>query len=114
MMDKNVRRRTGLFIPQTETAYWQVLTRPGDCSFSSFVAPALSTMAMIDGMPPYKCNLSPFYGLGQYTPRRELQSAAAASPALLCATATNSELDRVMVLHFDERGAMTSNTVDCR
>jgi hypothetical protein len=105
------RRRTALFIPQSELRYWDVLTRPGACSFSSFVAPALSGMAMIDGMPPFGCKLSPFYGLGQYTPRRRLQSEADAWN--LCRIARASGLMRVMILHFDSAGAMTARLADC-
>ncbi|MEO5579207.1 MAG: hypothetical protein ABIR58_01000, partial [Gemmatimonadaceae bacterium] len=44
------RRRTALFIPQSETLYWRILSRPGACTFAPFVAPALSGIAMIDGM----------------------------------------------------------------
>ena len=105
------RRRTALFIPQSELRYWDVLTRPGACSFSSFVAPALSAMAMIDGMPPFGCKLSPFYGLGQYAPRRRPQTEADARN--LCRIARASGLKQVMTLHFDSAGDMTTRLDDC-
>ena len=106
------RRRTALFIPQSERRYWDVLTRPGACSFSSFVAPALSTMAMIDGMPPYGCELSPFYGLGQYTTRRRPQTEADTAAENVCRKARASGFQQVMLLHFDSTGAMTA-TAGC-
>jgi hypothetical protein len=107
------RRRTALFIPQSERRYWDVLTRPGACSFSSFVAPALSTMAMIDGMPPFGCELSPFYGLGQYTPRRRPQTEADASAENVCRKARASRFQQVMLLHFDSAGAMIERLAAC-
>jgi hypothetical protein len=112
-MSARDREMTALFIPQTEEGYWTALKRPGACSFSSFVAPALSTMAMVDGMPPFGCPLSPYYGLGEYTPRRWQQSAAAASLQNVCRKARIAGFDRVMVLHFDPAGEMSSTTSRC-
>ncbi len=112
-MPRSERRRTALFIPQSEKRYWEILQRPGACSFSSFVAPSLSTMAMIDGMPPFGCTLSQFYGLKQYTPRTRLQTGADASVQNVCSKATATAFDRVMFLHFDSTGLMSKTVADC-
>nr|MDQ3082094.1 hypothetical protein [Gemmatimonadota bacterium] len=107
------RRRTALFIPQTETRYWELLTRPGACAFSSLVAPALAEVAMIDGMPPVGCRLSPYYGFGVYTPRDRPQTEDDSSAPRLCAKAGASGLDRVMILRFDEGGRMNTREIEC-
>jgi hypothetical protein len=107
------RRRTALFIPQTERAYWGLLTRKGDCTFDGFIAPSLAATAMIDGMPPLGCELTPYYGIGESTPRTGPQTAADAEPATLCARARKSGMARVIVLRFGGPAASRSSVVDC-
>lgn len=106
------RRRTALFIAQSDTAYWSILSRQGACTFAPFVAPALAGMAMVDGMPAADCELSRYYGLGSYAPRTRLQTADDASPARLCAKARHSGLDRVMILSF-VTARMAVARIDC-
>lgn len=107
------RRRTALFIPQSESMYWSILARPGACTFAPFVAPALSGMAMVDGMPAVGCELSRYYGIGSYAPRTRPQTGEDASPAVLCGKARHSGLDRVLVLRFDDAGMMQPHRLDC-
>jgi len=107
------RRRTALFIPQTERRYWDILTRPGACTFDPHVAPALAGMAMIDGMPASTCELTPYYGVGAYTPRGGPQLPVDTLPATLCAKARASGLSRVLSIHFDEQGRMSSTPAKC-
>jgi len=113
-MSRSARRETALFIPQSEYRYWDLLTRPGSCTFSPFVAPALSGIAMVDGMPPLRCELSAFYGIGEYTPRRSAQTNMDTSVDTLCRKALAARLRRVMVLHFDASGTMSSVVTDCQ
>jgi hypothetical protein len=108
------RRRTGLFIPQTESGYWTLLARPGACSFSGHIAPTLTGMAMIDGMPPSGCTLSPYYGLSLFEPRSRQQMPADTVPAALCRRATRWGLTRVMTVHFDSTGRALRRVDECR
>lgn len=112
-LPRDERRRTALFIPQSETAYWSILARPGACTYASFIAPALSGMAMIDGMPAFGCKLSRYYGLGAYSPRRRAQTAEDESAPALCARARRSQLDRVLILRFQGAGVLRSQRIDC-
>jgi len=112
-LPRNERRRTALFIPQSETAYWSILARPGACTFASFIAPALSGMAMIDGMPAFGCKLSRYYGLGAYSPRTRAQTAEDESAPALCARARRSQLDRVLILRFQGAGVLRPQRLDC-
>jgi hypothetical protein len=108
----SVRRRTALFIPQDQTAYWNSLTRRGACAFQSFVATALTSMAMIDGMPAVGCPLVPYYGIGSFTPRTRPQVPEDATPATLCRRAAAWGIDRVITLRFDQSRA-ASTTIEC-
>ena len=107
------RRRTALFIPQTERAFWGLLTRPGDCTFDGFIAPALAATAMVDGMPPIGCKLTEYYGIAESTPRTRPQTEADADPAVLCARARKFGMDRVVIVRFDTAEGTRSSAVSC-
>ena len=109
----SVRRHTALFIPQDQAAFWTSLTRPGACTFQPFVAPALASLAMVDGMPAYGCVVNRYYGLGSFLPRRRPQTAADAAPDVLCRRAATIRLDRVLVLRFDGPNQASTTTIEC-
>jgi hypothetical protein len=99
-----------VFVPQSETKYWTILKRPGACAFSGFVVPSLTGIAMIDGMPAADCRLSPYYGLSLFRHRTGPQTEAEARD--ICLRLNDSRFDRVIELHFDDAGRM-STTVVC-
>ena len=107
------KQRTAVFVAQSEEKYWTLLKRPGACSFSGFVVPAVTGMSMVDGMPPFGCRLSPYYGLSLYPARHSPQSEADTMPATVCARAAKLGFQRVIRLHFDEYGRMSSTTSQC-
>lgn len=111
-MPDSIRRRSALFIPQEQSEYWKSLTRPGACAFQPFVATALASLAMIDGMPPFGCTLVPYYGIGSFAPRTRPQLAADASPATLCRRAAAWAIDRVIVLRFEDSRAV-GTPIEC-
>jgi hypothetical protein len=103
-----------VFVPQAEGKYWSLLARPNACGFSGFVVPSLTGIAMIDGMPDARCKLSPYYGLSLFEKRTRLQSDADMTPAALCTRAAAKGFDRVLQLHFDDRGVMSTSVHECR
>lgn len=109
----SARRHTVLFIPQDQAPYWKSLTRPGACTFQPFVATAMASMAMVDGMPPYGCTVNRYYGLGSFAPRTRPQLADDARPETLCSRVTQWGIDRVMVLTFDDSRAAHTTTFEC-
>jgi len=109
----SVRRHTALFIPQDQGAFWHSLTRPGECTFHPLLATALSSIMMVDGMPPYGCRLSRYYGFGSFTPRMRPQTAADAEPVVLCRRAAAAGIDRVLVLTFDRSARAATRAVQC-
>lgn len=108
------KRRTAVFVPQSETKYWSILARPNACGFSGFVVPSLTGIAMIDGMPDAQCKLSPYYGLSLFERRKGAQTAADVFPDTVCARAKAKGFGRVMQLHFDDSGVMSTSTHECR
>ena len=109
----SVRRREAMFIPQSDTHYWTSLARARECTFQPFVAPALSGIAMIDGMPPVGCTLSKYYGIGSFTPRTVLQQPEDATPEVLCARAKAIGADVVISMRFPGDSVIASN-FECR
>lgn len=103
-----VRRNEALFIPQDDSHYWTSLARPGECTFQSFVGPALAGIAMIDGMPPVGCKLSKYYGIGSFTPRSRMQEPADEAPDALCARAKAIGANVVITMRFPGDSVNTS------
>jgi len=113
MLPVSVRSHTALFIPQSQTAFWESLKRPGACTFHSLLAPALSALAMVDGTPLYGCKVSRYYGFGQFAHRTRPQTVADTQPDVLCRQATSGGMDRVIVLTFDGAGRAIKRAVEC-
>lgn len=113
-LPREERRKTALFIPQGEEKYWNLLKRPGACSFAGHVAPTLTGIAMVDGMPAYGCSLSRYYGLGLFEARSGPQVPADTLPVRLCQRAARYGLTRVLTVHFDSTGRATRRVDECR
>ena len=105
----SVRRHEAMFIPQSDTHYWTSLSRAPECTFQSFVAPALSGIAMIDGMPAVGCKLSKYYGIGSFTPRTVLQQPEDTARAVLCARAKAIGADVVISMRFPGDSVMAAS-----
>jgi hypothetical protein len=112
-MSLEQKSRIAVFVPQSEERYWTILTRPNACSFSSSVVPALSGMAMIDGMPPLDCHLSPYYGLSLFQKRTRPQTPADEAPDVLCRRARRLGFQRVLTLRIDAAGKISKTPIEC-
>jgi hypothetical protein len=113
-MPRSEKERTALFIPQAETEYWDLLERPGACSFSGHIAPAITGVAAVDGMPPHGCELSRYYGLGLFEKRTRPQMPQDTLPEVLCQRAARAGLVRVLTVHFDSTGRAAKRVDECR
>jgi hypothetical protein len=70
-------------------------------------------MAMIDGMPPVGCKLSPYYGLSLFEKRVRPQSPEDETPGALCRRALRLGFQRVLTLRFDAAGKMDKVVTEC-
>jgi hypothetical protein len=107
------KRKTLVFVPQSDSVYWHILKRPNACGFSSFVVPSLTGMAMVDGMPPYGCKLSPYYGLSLFAHRTRPQAPQDSDSRVLCVRARKLGFTQVLSLHFSDMGDITSEMTQC-
>jgi hypothetical protein len=105
----SIRRHEAMFIPQSDTHYWTSLARAPECTFQSFVAPALSGIALIDGMPPVGCKLTKYYGIGSFTPRTRVQQPEDMTPAALCSRAKAIGADVVIAMRFPGDSVLASS-----
>jgi hypothetical protein len=108
------RRKSALFIPQSYDGYWKMWDSDDDrCTYVPFVAPAVSGVALIDGMPPPGCKVSSQYNLSRFTPRIRAQTKADVTNERLCERALAAGFKRVLVLAPDEKGALMRKTISC-
>ncbi len=91
---------TLLFIPQTAKSYWYMLDNRLNAPITStFIAPAFSGFAMIDGLPPLNAK-SDIYLFNNYNLRKKEQSQPDLNPENVCAKAAVKGFS--YVLYFDE------------
>ncbi len=104
------KRITALFIPQSDSVFWNILPEPERCNVVSLAGPALSGLAMIDGMPPARCYTNQ-YAFDFFSPRRVPQKEADVTDASVCSRAVEKGFLRVVRL---ERGPVYRlRSVDC-
>ncbi len=102
-----------LFIPQSYRNYWAMFDVDDRCTYVGFVAPSVSEMAMIDGMPAFGCKITDQYNMQLYAPRERDQLPADVTDTALCARAGAKGFSRVMILAPDQQGAPRRRVVEC-
>ncbi len=107
------RRQSALFIPQSYRGYWGMFDSDERCTYVSFIAPALSGVAMVDGMPAFGCRVTEQYNMASFAPRVRPQTEADTGDARLCARARSSGLSRIFVLAPDARGTPRRRRIAC-
>ncbi|MEO7367824.1 MAG: hypothetical protein ABIZ36_07695, partial [Gemmatimonadaceae bacterium] len=95
------KRVTALFIPQSDSIFWNLLPEPERCNIVALAAPALSGLAMIDGMPPARCGYTNQYAFGFFSPRLGPQTEADVTDASVCSRAVGKGFSRVVMLESD-------------
>ncbi len=109
----SVRNNVALFIPQSYALYWDMFSADKRCTYVSLVAPAVAGVALIDGMPPYGCEVTEQYNMRAYQPRLRPQSAEDLTSASICRKARSKGFRRVIVLAPDAAGAPQRRSLDC-
>ena len=102
------KRSTALFIPQNNRAYWGLAAKIG-CSTVPFIAPALSGIAMVDGLPPAECvstgeNLLVSCGYECYQLRTAEQTAIDRADKTVCAKAREKGFKTVIRIDETDTG----------
>ena len=110
-MPRGEKRHTALFIPQSDTAFWNFFPEKERCNVVPLAAPAISGLALIDGMPPAGCAFTDQYAFGFYPRRARPQVDADLTGERLCALAKARGFSRLVVL--GPPGAYPSRLLTC-
>ncbi|MEA5616578.1 hypothetical protein VB711_01810 [Cronbergia sp. UHCC 0137] len=101
------KRQTALYIPQSNKLYWNWLK---NCKSVSFIAPAVSGMVMIDGLPAAYCNAD-FYGYESYTLRTTKQLPQ--SKQEICNNAKTKGFSHVIIIDTDPNQNVVTQEISC-
>ena len=112
-LPEGYRRRTLLFIPQSNEQYWTMFTADGRCTFTPLIAPGIAAMAMIDGMPSWGCEVSEQYNMTSYQPRMRAQTAAEVTDTAICEKARAKGFSQVLVLDAPGNSPPRRRRIDC-
>lgn len=106
-MGREEKRKTLLFIPYTNTSYWNHPATARHCYDRPFLAPAVAGLAMVAGLPPAGCDYPPFYGFLTYA--RHAAYHRGDTIADLCIRAQQLGFSRIIEL----KDARTAITCEC-
>jgi hypothetical protein len=107
------RRRALLFIPQSSTQYWSMFTADDRCTFTPLIAPAIASVAMLDGMPAFGCAVTNQYNMPRYQPRTRPQTKADVTDAAVCSKARARGFSEVLVLDAPKGIMPRRRRIDC-
>ncbi|MGI9043031.1 MAG: hypothetical protein ACR2GK_02770 [Gemmatimonadaceae bacterium] len=102
-----------LFIPQSYDLYWRMFDPDDRCTYVGLIAPAVAGMALLDGMPPFGCEVTDQYNMHSYVPREREQVAADLTITALCSRAARKGFRRVMVFAPDSQGMPSRRVAEC-
>jgi hypothetical protein len=109
------KRDTLLFIPQSNQAYWGLapsgFNLQQHCRVSPLLAPALSGMALVDGLRPVACGEERYYGYALYPIRTEPQ--ALGDRESLCEQVQARGFSQVLIVDSDEHETIISRLFMC-
>ncbi len=103
------KRHTLLFVPRSNTQYWDLVP---SCEAVSFLGPSIAGMAMLDGLPGPGCK----FILGQfsvYPPRTAQGALVAQDETSLCVAAREKGFSRVIVLNSDAQAGVRAKRISC-
>ena len=104
------KRQTAIFIPQSNEVYWNAYPL---CEAVPLIVPAITGMAMIDGMPPDNCKIIYTNHYAVYQLRTGEQTQRADDSVGLCAYAHSKGFSKVIVVENDDSGNPKFDRVEC-
>jgi hypothetical protein len=110
------KRKSLLFIPQSNHLYWQWLQANQHypvCKFIPFIAPSLTGISLLDGLPARNCSAVYGYGFEIYPPRNNRYPLSKYDPPQLCRQAVLKGFSQVIVIDADSDNQITVNKINC-
>lgn len=102
-----------LFIPQSYELHWNMFDSDDRCTYVGLVAPAITELAHVDGMPAFGCDMTDQYNMQSYTQRTGKQTAADVTDTALCAKVRQKGFRKVMVVSPDAEGNPRRRLLEC-
>jgi hypothetical protein len=112
-MDPALKRKTAVFIPQSDSIFWHTWREPERCSYVPFLVPAVSGLALVDGMAPVDCDLTVQYGMSKYQRRTTPQTAADVTPLALCMRANAKGFSRLIEISHSDSTHVSQHVIEC-
>jgi hypothetical protein len=113
-LPRTERQHALLFIPQSNRQYWSMFADDdGRCTFTPLIAPGIASVAMLDGMPPFGCEVTDQYNMTAYRARTAPQTPADTDDRTLCAKTRAKGFREVIVLDTDSKNVPRSRRIDC-
>ena len=112
-LPESERRQALLFIPQSNQQFWSMFTADKRCTFTPLIAPAVASVAMIDGMPPIGCEVTDQYNMTAYHKRERPQLPQDMSSETLCERARAKGFKYVIVLEAPGNEIPRRKRLDC-
>jgi hypothetical protein len=112
-MSPALKRKTAVFIPQSDSVFWHTWREPERCSYVPFLVPAVSGLALVDGMAPVDCDLTVQYGMSKYQRRATPQTSADVTPLALCVRANAKGFSRLIELSHTDSTHVTQRVIEC-
>lgn len=107
-LNPRIKKESLIYIPFSNKDYWKM----GDCLSTSFIAPAVTGMALINGMPGKKCNNIAF-GYESYDEKSNVEDIQLQDPNnFLCRKAITMHFVRIFVLNT--RFTKNINILSCK
>lgn len=103
------KKKTLLFIPQSNRLYWDLQKQ---CYDAPLFAPAITGIAMIDGLPAADCKLGN-YMYESYQLRKEPQSSLDKTKETLCKKALAKGFSQVIVIDADANHNILQSNLSC-
>jgi hypothetical protein len=103
------KKKTLLFIPQSNRLYWDLQKQ---CYDSPLFAPAITGIAMIDGLPGVDCYVGN-YIYESYQLRKEPQSSLDKTKETLCQKALAKGFSQVIVIDVDPNHNILQSNLSC-
>lgn len=112
-LPESERRQSLLFIPQSNHQFWSMFTADGRCTFTPLIAPAVASVAMIDGMPAAGCEITDQYNMTVYHKRARPQLPRDMNSETLCERARAKGFKYVIVLEAPGHEIPRRKRLDC-
>jgi hypothetical protein len=112
-LPESERRQSLLFIPQSNHQFWSMFTADNRCTFTPLIAPAVASVAMIDGMPAVGCEITDQYNMTAYHRRERPQRPQDMNSETLCERARAMGFKYVIVLEAPGNEIPRRQRLDC-